>query len=83
MSINNHNRRAELPALGEGRAVLLQEIDAPDGSGTYVMVGVMTPDGRLAVMTPYRSIEAFAAACTKQKNIQKLTQGTAAEGIVV
>lgn len=64
--MSNQNRHTLIHAWQPtGGALLVQEIDAPDGSGTYLMVGVQTAEGRLGVILPYRNIEALGASMVK------------------
>ena len=59
------NRQSEVQSADGSAGFIATEVDAPDGSGTYVMLGLACHYGRLGIVTPYRSIEAFAAALTK------------------
>lgn len=77
--MSKDNRAVVLPAWEpKGAGLLVQEITAPDGTGTYLMVGIQTAEGRLGVVLPYRSLEALAAALTRSQNAQALLEGTEA-----
>lgn len=80
--MSKQNRQVILKGADPTCILLAREIEAPDKTGTYVMIGVKTFHGNLSVITSYRSLEALAAALTRSQNAQMLLEGTAAgEGL--